>query len=1070
MLGRGRRAAFMASAAPSHPEASRQLARGGESERQAPMPTSANSRALVLGASLKYMDALRRFHEADRDAAVRDWVATRGRWLEHSKAKGGKDSLRSEQKQVLAGREAESRDTDAGQKDYMQALALFAEANGQQGLAERWNKAQAGWDYFYETNRLLDARQEKLDHQRAEILEKFLPRKSRKSAIKVDDYVPMWQPFSSCASSQDSALCTAASKLAPPPQVVGFVAVRSLEGQQLASQQMSQTGKEDSVQQELDKAFAGSNELQTRINRARFLLYLREFGPIPQLFGQAKTSSLYYPGDFEMPRVTDCDVPGSCHDWANGAYIDGFAAATTNWDMMGQPTPDDAWKGGYDTMPGGGAVTWRARTTSLAESSQVFDWKLFNQKEMHMEKQAKEAADMLMSTDLQDLPTKRLFATADPSLPQQLQDRKSAVGGAGTWAETHGEGGSSVPTSPSDFLQEWHPPAGLPFGGNIASKPVPARREEAKQQRLRKSLRHVEHLMDKQWEGRVDSLRAPMEKEEERKEANEAAREVEEEANSKFGLTPSGASDLERLRGSAKKTQLDKELHAAVASIDSALKPPSYSGPSSREGGRRDARGREANRGSSSSLFRREKVRLPGGGREERPKVESLVEQLRKEKVRNRLLQKKLRLAEREGFGASYEHKLKQSERGVADVVASKLAPEVVKEAAMLVAKKIEEGGKRRTRRERYAERAAESASARESARNAYEGVEGVYDDAPRYRRDMTGRHFPLAGGRRPRYPADRLEPGDEEKRRKAYPADEDYDEETRAIARRCHEHPEQCVGDDMEVAHRWERRRAGFARGIYNETEDEREQRRRMRRYSRGLNVTEYSDDDEPWDIRGGHSTVNRGQKEFAPHYFNHAFWSQLVHYFSRDKPTEFCNVCVGEFMTGLHDLNLHHVPASHVPLMCQGVCESNQALGFKFHRKVLSKGEEEATERRKELLRRIAKIVNKRSARNDKAALQAPPRSADYQPADILPTSSAAEAEAVRRELRNQKKMQRREERELRRQLKLHEKLERDNAIVGMADKGRTTELAEGKRGGGDKMKKMEAEANEVFNGGFQ
>ena len=88
----------MASAAPSHPEASRQLARGGESERQVPMPTSINSRALVLGASCKYMgegreyphlledrdgraDALRRFHEADRDAAVRDWVATRGRWL-----------------------------------------------------------------------------------------------------------------------------------------------------------------------------------------------------------------------------------------------------------------------------------------------------------------------------------------------------------------------------------------------------------------------------------------------------------------------------------------------------------------------------------------------------------------------------------------------------------------------------------------------------------------------------------------------------------------------------------------------------------------------------------------------------------------------------------------------------------------------------------------------------------------------------------------------------------------------------------------------------------------------------
>ena len=29
---------------------------------------------------------------------------------------------------------------------------------------------------------------------------------------------------------------------------------------------------------------------------------------------------------------------GACHDWANGAYIDSFAAASTNWDTMGQPT------------------------------------------------------------------------------------------------------------------------------------------------------------------------------------------------------------------------------------------------------------------------------------------------------------------------------------------------------------------------------------------------------------------------------------------------------------------------------------------------------------------------------------------------------------------------------------------------------------------------------------------------------------------------------------------------------------------------------------------------------------
>jgi len=1075
---------FMAAAAPSPRPAPRRAAgRLVEGQQAQMLPrSSTDSRALLLSASLKYLDALRRFQAADGDAAVGHWVATRNRWLATSRAAPSRHVVQSEQKQILASEEKEHQDVEAGQKDYLEALALFAQANGQEGLDERWKMAQAGWDYFYETNRLLDARQEKLDHQRAEILENFLPRNSRKTAVKVDEYIPMWQPFRSCGSSEDSALCSAASKLAPPPPAVGFVAVKSLEGQQLASQQKkvpqrAQASKEGGVQQELDKAFARSNEMQKRINRARFLLYLREFGPIPELFEQTKTSSLYYPGDFEMPRVTDCDVPGSCHDWANGAYIDGFAAATTNWDMMGQPTPgylhwdsiaDDAWKGGYDTMPGGGAVSWKARTTSLAQSSPMVDWKAFNEKEARMEQQAKEAADMLMSTDLQDLPTQRLFVTADPSLPQQLQDRKAAVGGAGTWVETHGEGGNALPSSPSDYLQDWHPPAGLPFGGNIASKPVPARRRSGRrQQQLQRSLRRVQHLMDQQWKGRVDSLRSPMEEQQQRREANAAARRVEEAADRKFGLTPSGGSDVERLQGSARKRELNKEIHAAVLSIDQALKPPSYAGPSSsseeEEGGGR--RGREANRGGGSSLFRSEKIRLPRGERAgAKPKVERLLSDLRKEQVKNRLLQKKLRKAEEQGFGASYQRKLEQSERGVASVVASKLAPEVVKEAAMLVAKDIEKDGKTRTRRER----AAEGASARSSARSAYEGVEGVYDDAPRYRSDMRGSHFPLAGASRMRYPVEPLEPGArEERRRKEYPADEDYDEETRAVAKRCHDHPGECVGDEMEIAHMWERRRAGFARGLYNETEEERGQRRRMRRYSRGLNVTGYSEDDEPWNLRGGESTVSVGIKEFAPHYFNHAFWSQLVHYFKRDKPTQFCNVCVGEFMTGLHDLNLRHVPASEVPVTCQGVCESNQALGFKFARRVKSAGEEEATWRRQRLLRHIATVVNSRSRRNDAAALQAPSQAADYRPADILPTSQAAEAEAVRRELRTEQKLQRREQKELRKQLKLHEKLERDNAIVGMADKGRTTSLAEA---GGAKWKKMEKEGNEVFNGGFQ
>ena len=83
-----------------------------------------------------------------------------------------------------------------------------------------------------------------------------------------------------------------------------------------------------------------------------------------------------------------------------------------------------------------------------------------------------------------------------------------------------------------------------------------------------------------------------------------------------------------------------------------------------------------------------------------------------------------------------------------------------------------------------------------------------------------------------------------------------------------------------------------------------------------------------------------------------------QLYHYFKGDKPTEYCNVCVGEFMTALQDIKdpstgrHKHARAEQVPLMCQGVCESNQALGYKFHRQVPTAGQAEAYMKRANLL----------------------------------------------------------------------------------------------------------------------
>ena len=70
------------------------------------------------------------------------------------------------------------------------------------------------------------------------------------------------------------------------------------------------------------------------------------------------------PGDFELPRVTDCDDPGRCHDWASGQYIDSFAGASVNWDLN-RPGPQhdlhfdtfatDAWQAGVPPDP---PATW----------------------------------------------------------------------------------------------------------------------------------------------------------------------------------------------------------------------------------------------------------------------------------------------------------------------------------------------------------------------------------------------------------------------------------------------------------------------------------------------------------------------------------------------------------------------------------------------------------------------------------------------------------------------------------------------------------------------------------------
>lgn len=287
----------------------------------------------------------------------------------------------------------------------------------------------------------------------------------------------------------------------------------------------------------------------------------------------------------------------------------------------------------------------------------------------------------------------------------------------------------------------------------------------------------------------------------------------------------------------------------------------------------------------------------------------------------------------------------------------------------------------------------------------------------------------------------------------KVFPADENYDAETAAHAKFCHDSPEKCVpggmtGEDAEGRRR--RTREGVRRDLYKQhsegkaggtgewhtsgTEEEEQRRNAHEPLARGRDPLEMQNstlaegeagtgadgsdgevivaDDEPWEIQGDMSTTDHGQRHWQPHYFNHAFWSQLYHYFKGDKPTEYCNVCVGEFMTALQDIRdpqtgvQRHADASQIPAMCQGVCESNQALGYKFHRQIPTAGQSEATMKRANLLQHVAETEDEREAtyqREYKAFVHSPPKEADYRVTRMEPTAEGAEHAGVLRESRD-------------------------------------------------------------------
>ncbi len=132
-------------------------------------------------------------------------------------------------------------------------------------------------------------------------------------------------------------------------------------------------------------------------------------------------------------------------------------------------------------------------------SAQPFDWTAFHKQQEMLEARASAAASLLMSPSLQQRPVAKLLVNADPSLARQIQaaqslagnNNKGAVGGMGTWTETHD------PTKPPQDQAGWEIPKGLPFGGNIASRPLNT--AAAKRRALQRQLQRVEKLMNKQW-------------------------------------------------------------------------------------------------------------------------------------------------------------------------------------------------------------------------------------------------------------------------------------------------------------------------------------------------------------------------------------------------------------------------------------------------------------------------------------------------------------------------------------------------------------------------------------------
>ena len=326
-----------------------------------------------------------------------------------------------------------------------------------------------------------------------------------------------------------------------------------------------------------------------------------------------------------------------------------------------------------------------------------------------------------MSPALQNYGPAQLLGNAAPARTTGLQ-----VGGKGGWFETHATS-TGGPMSASGMLgvdEQWTPPLGLPFGGNIASKPLSGiaaarmEHEQSEAARLKAKLDKVQTLMNKQWtrgfapgadagdaasgggdggdsSGGIsaqllDDLNAPLREREQRQDAEAAARAANRAAHKSLGMARhkyAAYGDIAAFQQPVLAAQQKQAMEQASDAIDAALSSHivAHSDDPASPGDRGTVTARPLGPPSPDGADGVATYSMGGADAEQGPAAEEgelsevlrLKARLRRQRDANKRLENKLLQARQQGFGEQYAKQLQQTEARVASAVAKRLSPQV---------------------------------------------------------------------------------------------------------------------------------------------------------------------------------------------------------------------------------------------------------------------------------------------------------------------------------------------------------------------------------------------------------